>query len=215
MRIAALLREDEVTAQRYEAVRDSLRQLSPLLQAPYFDEASGSADFERYEVDVYLGDVIRMGEEFTAATGVKETWDNKTGAYVVQLTILAVSLFLMGLSATIEISTKWIFGAVGVLMASFAVVWAFFTATETVTDLRQIEGAIPAYVEGVTSAYQGDNENAIIALDRALSLYGYTNAYVARAEAHNALGNLQQAVAKPSASLLELGSGGGNNALFI
>lgn len=195
--VAAANRSDTKSKERYDTVRESLRQLSPIMQPPYFNQDTGEMDYARYVVDVYLREVTRMQEHFTAASAVKDAWDTKANTYIVHLTILAVALFLLGLSTTIEIrAPRLIFTVAGVVMAAVACVWAFATYTEPVFDLRQQPDAIEAYVEGSMLAFQEQNEDAIKAFDAAIAAVpDYGSAYVARSEVHATLGNYEAAIA--------------------
>jgi tetratricopeptide (TPR) repeat protein len=189
-------REDDISEARYLAVKESLMSLSPVFQPPYFDEETEEIDTLAYEVDLYLREYTRLREQFTAASQVKEAWSGKSSAYVLHLTFLAVSLFLMGLSVTIELRTKWIFAVVGMAMAGVGTLWAAATYAQPVADLREVTGAIDAYVEGEMLRYMGKYEEALVALDRAIALVpDYVTAYVSRAGVYNQLGNFSQAIA--------------------
>lgn len=117
-------RGDDEAAARYEALRDNTVQLSPLLHPPYFDAAAGGEpDIARYEADTYIVEITELRENFTAASAVKDAWDNKANTYIVHITLLAVCLFLFGLSTTISgQQTRWIFAGVGSVIAVIAVI---------------------------------------------------------------------------------------------
>jgi tetratricopeptide (TPR) repeat protein len=195
--IAAENRDDTASANRYYEVRDSIAALSPMMQAPYFDPETQELNIARYEADVYLTNVTRLNEEYTAAAGSQEAWGDKANLYIVHLTILAVSLFLLGLSTTIESrSAQLIFTVAGIGMAGVATVWAISVYTQPVFDLRSKPEAIDAYARGYTLAYQGEYAEAIQLLDTAIAdVPDYTNAYIARGEAYAASGNLEQGIA--------------------
>ncbi len=195
--IAAEQNGDDAAAARYRRAAEQIRTLSPLLQAPYFDEATGEVDFARYEVDTYRAQVTRLGEEYTAAAGVKDAWDSKANTYVVHLTILAVSLFLLGLAAAIEhVGSQAIFTIVGSVLAVVAVVWAVAVYAQPVFDLRTQPAAIEAYTRGAGLAYENKDEEALAAFDEALKVYpDYAAVYVARGGANLRLSNFEAAVA--------------------
>jgi len=182
---AALGRGDNAAAERYLAAAESLVRLSPLLQPPYFDPETGELDFDRYEVDTFRGRVTQLSEEYTAAAGVKDAWDTKANAYVLHLTILAVSLFLLGLAAAIDHRiSQLIFSIVGGALALVAVVLAALTYAQPVFDLRSNPEAIAAYTQGVGLAYQGQDAEAVTAFDEAARLQpDYAAVYAARAGA--------------------------------
>ncbi len=195
--LAAENRGDTVASNRYDLLQQSFLKLSPILQPPYFDLATQNVDYNRYVADVYLTDVIRMNEQYTAAAAVKDGWDTKANTYIVHLTILAVALFLLGLSATIELSTpRNIFTVVGIGMAVFASVWAFSTYNEPIFDLREHPDAIDAFVQGSILTEGTQPEAAIKAFDTAIALVpDYTAAYVGRGGAYENIGDYETAIA--------------------
>lgn len=193
---AADNRGDTQTSKRFEILQKSFLNLSPIMQPPYFDSAAGTVDYNRYVADVYLTDVIRMNEQYTAAASVKDAWDTKANTYIVHLTILAVALFLLGLSATIDISLpRIIFAVGGISMAVVASVWAFSTFSLPVFDLRDHPDAIEAFVKG-SILNQGDQpQPAIAAFNSAIAIVpDYTAAYVARANAYEALAQYENVI---------------------
>lgn len=194
---AAENRGDSASSNRYQVLQQSFLKLSPLLQPPYFDVQTQNLDYHRYVADVYLTDVTRMGEQYTAAAFVKDGWDTKANTYIVHLTILAVALFLLGLSATIEISRpRIIFTVVGLGMTVFASVWAFSTYSQPIFDLREHPDAIDAFVEGTIATEAQQHEVAVKAFDKAIALVpDYGAAYIGRSTAYENVGNTENAIA--------------------
>lgn len=194
---SAANRGDEAAADRYATLRDEMLNLSPLLGAEYFDAVSGEADLARYEAEVYLVDITILTENFTAAAAVKDGWDAKSNTYIVHLTLLAVALFLFGLSSTIAGPlTRWIFAGAGLVLTVVAVSWAVAVLLTPVPDLRAREGAIEAYARGVGLAYQSRWDEAVAEFDQALQAApNYANAYVERAGAHAGQGDYAAAAA--------------------
>lgn len=190
-------RGDTTAAKRYQTLRDRMARLSPLLAAPYFDAKSGQANFAKYEADVYLVEVTTLTEKFTAATAVKEAWDLKANTYIIQLTLLAVALFLFGLSATIASPrTRWIFATMGVAMTLVAMGWAYTVWTKPVPDLRESKGAIDAYAQGVGLAHQQLWKESVTEFDKALQAApDYANVFAARASSKYELKDYIAAVA--------------------
>src|SRR5688500_15693740 len=176
---------DDLAAERYAALRDEVTSLSPLLAPPYFDPANGALDVARYEAEVYLVEITALSERFTAASAVKDAWDSKANTYIVHLTLLAVALFLYGLSTTIGgAATRLVFTSVGTAIALVAAVWAGATYMKPVADLRDCRAAdgtpaIDAYAQGVGLAYQEQHTAAVAAFDTALGCApDYANAWV-------------------------------------
>ena len=194
---SAANRGDEAASQRYTILRDQARQFSPLLDAPYFDATTGEVDLARYEADTYLVEVTGLQEAFLAASVVKDAWDAKSNTYIVHLTLLAVALFLFGLSlVTASGATRWIFSTMGAAITLVALLWAGRVYAEPVVDLREQGQAIGAYAQGIGLAYQNKYEEAIAAFDTALQAAPtYANALAQRAEAQSALGKWVEAAA--------------------
>lgn len=194
---AADNRGDSVAANRYRVLQQSFLKLSPILQPPYFDAVTQEVNYDRYVADVYLTDVIRMNEQYTAAAAVKDAWDTKANTYIVHLTILAVALFLLGLSATIELSTpRNIFTVAGLGMAIFATVWAASTYLEPVFDLRDKPEAIDAFVQGSIANEAKQYDAALKAFDSAITFVpDYQAAYVGRSSAYEGSGDYTKAIA--------------------
>lgn len=194
---SAANRGDEAAAQRYTKLRDQARQFSPLLDAPYFDASTGEVNLARYEADSYLVAVAGLQEAFLASSAVKEAWDAKANTYIVHLTLLAVALFLFGLSlVTAGGVTRWIFTTTGSAISLVALLWASGVYAQPVVDLRDQGPAIQAYAQGMGLAHQRKYTEAIAAFDTALQAApAYTNALAQRAEAQSALGNWTAAAA--------------------
>ncbi len=188
---SALGREDEAAAKRYTTLRDRALTLSPMLAAPYFDPESGEVDINRYEADTYLVEVTALQERFLASSTVKDAWDTKSNTYIVHLTLLAVSLFLFGLSVMVPgMATRWILAGAGIAITSVAVVWVGMIFAQPVDDLRERGTAIDAYAAGVGLAYQSKHTEAVAAFDQALQAAPrYSNALAERARAHGELGD--------------------------
>ncbi|GAB4553664.1 MAG: hypothetical protein OHK0023_22940 [Anaerolineae bacterium] len=181
----------------YRAVRDSLVPLAPLLQPPYFEPETATADSNRFEVDTYITELSSLSERFLAALKVREVWDSKTNTYAIHLTVLAVALFLYGLAVTVTIRfTRILFSVLGTVLTITTVIWALIVWAEPVFDLREVPGAIDAYVLGVGLAYQEKDAEAKAAFDAAIrAAPTYVNAYLARARIHDNLGNLAASAA--------------------
>ncbi len=193
---------DGAAARRYTALSEEMLKLSPMLQAPYFDPATGRLNVAKYESDVYVVDNTALFERFAAASIVKDAWDYKANTYIVHLTLLAVALFLFGLSLTISSkSTRLLFTVVGLAIALFATGWAGVLFARPVNDLRQCKSAdgtfaIDTYAQGVGLAYQNKYQEAIAEFDKALVCKPtYVNALIQRGDANSAVGNYGAAAA--------------------
>ena len=190
-------RGDEKAAARYSELRDSMVTLSPMLAAPYFDAEKGNVDIARYEADTYLVEITSLQERFLASSLVKDAWDGKANTYIVHLTLLAVSLFLFGMSVMVSGSTtRWIFATTGIGITLVAVIWAVSTFMQPVVDLRSQGTAIDQFAQGVGLTHQEKWQEAISAFDQALAASpNYGRAFAERAGAQNSLGNYEAAAA--------------------
>ncbi len=192
----AELNDDPAAARRYQAVRDRASELSPLLVAPYFaPETDDFPNIKAFEADTYLVENTILTERFAAATALAGALGAKQSAYVTQLLLLAVSLFLYGLSTTIVGRMKWLFVTVGSIMVGLTLLWMTIITFTTPVEVFPDE-AITAYANGVGLAHQDENVAAIKSFEKALaSAPDYANAYYARARVYFDLGHLSQAVA--------------------
>jgi tetratricopeptide (TPR) repeat protein len=185
---------DFAAADRYRALRDRVAALSPLLQEPYFDTAVNWPDSARYEAETYLVEATRLAEQFTAQAALGNSWDGIANAFVVQLTLLAVTLSLFGLATTISGWVRWLFVGVGSLIAAFCILWMGVSLIWPLPDLPQ--AAIDAYAEGVGLAYQARDEEAIESFNQALSVKpDYANALYERGNSYYNLGDYEKAAA--------------------
>lgn len=174
---------DTLSAQRLRAARDRITKLSPLLQAPYFDAGTGAApNYKQYQADTFLIEAIRLSEQFENQARLKEQWSDRASAYTVMLTLLAVTLFLMGISTNSSRRLRMLFFIVGLVLAVGVLGWMLVTHTRPITGYS--DEAIEAYAQGVGKLYQGQYAAAETDLDRAIAAADtYTNAYRDRAVA--------------------------------
>jgi tetratricopeptide (TPR) repeat protein len=182
---------DQATAERFRKLRDRLISISPLLQPPYFD-GTGWPDSYKYESDVYLVEATKSGEHFAAQAALGNAWDGVAGALVIQLTLLAVSLALYGLSTTMGTWIKWMFVIVGSGMVIFCTGWLALALLLPRPDLP--DAAIDAYSEGVGLSYQAKDEDAIAQFNKALAIQpDYANALYERGNSYYYQGDLNKA----------------------
>ena len=197
LRDSAQSQDDLKAAARYQKLANHIASVSPLLSPPYFDPANEQVDISLYESDTYLIEVTRLMEQFDAASAVKDAWDYKANTYIVHLTLLAVSLFLFGLSTTISAGkSRWIFVGLGGVLTCITVGWMVWLYSMPVFDLRAVPGAIDAYARGVGLMNQERWTEAISSLDEAIKASPeYTNAYAQRADAYATEKNHEAAAA--------------------
>lgn len=199
--IAADLAGDSAAAARYRTVRDRIAGLSPLLSPAYFDpNANLNPNSYGYQADEYVVEATRLSEKFSAYNEIGDAWDDRSKILIVNLTILAVSLSLYGLSTTIKGFMRHAFLALGTLAAGVVVLWSGVTMLLPLPRLP--EEAINAYADGMGLSWRGDYAGAIQHFDEALSLQpGYANALYERGNAYYYVGNYQAAAADYEASI--------------
>jgi hypothetical protein len=188
------LRGDEAAAQqaeeqaaRWEQVNARLAQFTPILS-----DTAYAADYGLYYEGASRQSYI-YAEKQLFALAQTETWNRKADGYVTIITILAVALFLFGLSLTIHNWIRFVFVTVGVFIVALSFFWTTFIFFQPAPGMP--EEAAQSYVEGViqtnaigwTSNEEVKGERrqaAIAALSRAIELdpqYGrahFLRAYV-------------------------------------
>jgi len=194
----ALQRGDQETANTYQGLRDAMAKISDLLQAPYFYPESGHINLPRYKADTFTTRIVELQEQQRAASDVSSAWGEKSDTYVLQLTLLAVAGFLLGLALMTKTPVaRLVFAGSGIPMVAVIAVWAYSLSVADVFDLRQT-GAIPYYAQGVSEADQHNWEAAREKFDQAIKLAGteqpYANAYIQRAIVNSELGDYAAAV---------------------
>lgn len=175
--------------------------LSPLLAPPYFDpEADEWPNVNAFEADLYLIEATALSERFANDSNVSDAWSAKANAYVAHLTLLAVTLFLYGLSTTIVGRMRWLFMGMGTLITNVTLVWMVITVLRPVPALP--DEAMVAYARGVGLAYQDEHTGAVDAFSQALAnAPDYADAYYERGNAYVALGDLNRAAADYEAAI--------------
>lgn len=197
--------EDPAREAVYERVRDGLSRFSPLFDAKtgYFDKKEGAPDYGRFEAETYVDDLEVLLQKYKAAAVVKDGWDSKSNTYIVHITLLAVSLFLFGLSLTVQSPLiQRLFATVGMLIAAVACLWAWQVWARPVPDLRDHPKAIEAYARGKALAHRGMDREAAAEFDQALKEQPeYVDALAARADSLYNLEKYQEASADLEAAL--------------
>ncbi len=120
------------SANRLFAAMEAGRGMSTLLTAPYFDEATFEADVVQFNVDYLTVPSLLASEQDEALRGQSTAWGDKAERYVVTLTVLAVSLFLFGLAATLRGGLRRLFAIVGSSITAALVAFTVATALTAV-----------------------------------------------------------------------------------
>lgn len=175
--------------ERLEAARDSLTDISPLLSEEEFTEEGD--DLFPVGLDASLTQSaneagLRQEREAELANG----HGSKADTYVAILTVLAVALFLLGLSLTVQGRSRGVLVLPGAGIALVCVGWAAITASDEVR--RTPNDAIEAVAEGDRLMTLAQPEAAIEAYDLAIEERDdYAIAFGRRADAQFLAGSPQ------------------------
>jgi len=185
---------DTLAAERYNTVRDQIANIGKMLQDPYFGSDTGYfPDVGKYQADTYLVRTTELSERFKDTSVQQNMWSDKASAHIVQLTLLAVTLALYGLSTTVSDRSRVLFVGAGSLIAVVAVIWLVATVLQPVPALP--DDAIRAFATGAGLDQQSKYEEAIATYDDALQAApAYANALYARGFAYLRLNQYDDAV---------------------
>ena len=188
-RLAPTPEEGEEFAQaasRFAAVRDSLSDLTRLLG----DGSAGAPETtSTLQADLLVeADKARLRQAANAE--LVNDHGGKADAYVAVLTVLAVSLFLIGLSLTVVGRGRRLLVVPGMGLAAWCVVWVAIIGSRGVAETPA--EAIDAVAEGNRQMARQQYDEAIDAFDEAIELRDdYAVAFGRRADAHFAAGSPQ------------------------
>jgi tetratricopeptide (TPR) repeat protein len=191
---------DLALAARSLRVADLIAPLTPLLDEsqPYFTPETVTqtyaVDLDAYHVANNLIQTTIFLEKRAFAIETASIWNGKADGYVTVITVLAVALFLYGLSTTIKTGMRYLFAIVGTFLVGLATLGALDLTLRPVPVVPP--EAIEAYARGVGLSYTAEYEEASQAFDAALLAYpDYGNAYHERGKAHLRAEDLAAAVA--------------------
>lgn len=115
-------------AEVMDAQAQAMRSLSVLFTDPRYapEEDDFIPNMEAYVTDLQAPywDLLAQQQEVAAEAN---HWGDKADAYTSIATVLAVSLFLYGLSLVIHSRIRYIFAVVGAVVAGLATLWALWT----------------------------------------------------------------------------------------
>ena len=135
-------------ASRWLAARDQVQSLSPLLTDMRFQPTEDVIRFDRYFEESLIK--ARSKAEWQRAMTLQAgAWDIKERGYLSVITILAVALFLFGLSLTIPGGVRYTLVAAGLFIFAVSGVWAGVVYAQPAPEAR--EEAIQAYLRGVAA----------------------------------------------------------------
>lgn len=191
---------DQAEVERLTTVRGAIAQLSPLLSdADYSDDTQPF-----FEQDLFADRRVEANEarlRQDAAVAKEQDWGAKADGLVAVLTVLAVSLFLAGLSLTVSGRGRNLLMVPALVIAAACVVWAATIAFDDVDDTP--DQAIEAVAEGDRladrAAFEADPELRVAGFEEAIDAYtaaidakpDYAVAFQRRASAHFLAGSQQ------------------------
>jgi len=114
----------QADAEELNALAGGLKRHTALLSDPrYAPPSDGAApNLQRYVDDSSKRAKDLLREQNAAADEIKR-WSDKGTAYVSVITLLAVALFLFGLSLTVSSRIKYLFVLIGVVVVAASLVW--------------------------------------------------------------------------------------------
>jgi len=141
---------------------DWVRSNSALLQPPFFDPQTYVADFIGYVADRATPS-LRAGEHFDTANSVADQQESRSSTFVALLTVLAASLFFLGLAATISGLPQRVLIGAGL---AFALVGTAGSAVLAVQPVHRVaDDAIEAVVHATVEAVQGAPNGSLVITD--------------------------------------------------
>ena len=191
-------RGEEDSIRTYTELRDAVAKTSPLFGPQYFDANTGRVNLALYEADVYQRELYELEEKQFAANEVASAWYDKSSTYVLQLTLLAVAGFLLGLAVITKprIPTL-IFAISGILMVVLISGWAY--QVSQIPVIERSEDAFIAFAEGASLRDQKRWDESLEKLNQAIEKAGpensYGRAFLLRAQVHTEKGNFTEAIA--------------------
>ncbi|MPZ68851.1 MAG: hypothetical protein GEU71_04915 [Actinobacteria bacterium] len=168
------------------AVSSELEQYSMMLQGEEYALEDGTYDYALFYEELYAPsyEAAEFDEQYATE---RDAWGGKADAFVAVITVLAVALFLLGLSSTITPAVRKQFIVAGGVVAAVAAIWGAATYLRGVQapSPKAIDDYVAATVEVNTAEDVEDYERAIARLDSAIEeREGYANAFLVRGNAY-------------------------------
>lgn len=145
-------------SERFAAVREAIAGLTPV------DPSDPTTIAEEFASGNESADAARLRQAVEA--DLADDHGGKADAFVAVLTVLAVALFLLGLSLTVQGRSRIVLAAPGVAIGLVCVAWTVVIARRDVTEVS--ERAIQAAAEGQRLQDAGEFEAAIDAYNVAI-----------------------------------------------
>jgi tetratricopeptide (TPR) repeat protein len=196
-RLSAQKRGDTDATKTITELRDAVARTSSLFDPKYFNAATGKVNLILYEADVYRRQLYELEEKQLAADEVASAWDDKSSQYILQLTLLAVAGFLLGLALMTKARIPTlVFSISGISMVMIISIWAYQLSRVRVVE--RPANAITALAEGASLIDQRRWDDSLKLLNKAIHEAGadhpYARAYLLRAQVHSEMGNFAEAI---------------------
>lgn len=178
--------EDDVhlaARERFAAVAEALAVNTPI-------DAADPGTFDTVRAGLFEGpDAARLRQGVQA--DLANDHGDKADAFIAVLTVLAVALFLLGLSLTVQGRSRYVLAGPGVVIAFACVAWVGLISRQGIT--RVSESAIQSAAEGQRFQDARDFEAAIDSYDSAIAdSPDFAAAYARRAAARFLQGSPQR-----------------------
>jgi tetratricopeptide (TPR) repeat protein len=167
-------------AERWETIRAAVVPLTPLLSEEQYatDPIFDSPYFSDRNIEP---DKVRLQQ--AALSEKVNAWGNKANSYVAVLTLLAVALFLFGLSLTVGGGVRRLIAAPAVAIFAASILWSAIITVGSIPSTPQ--EAIDHVALGNRHMFQEEYDAAIEEFTKAIGLRSdYAEAYSRRATAH-------------------------------
>lgn len=168
---------------------EDLAEESPALSSETYQLPDDDIDWARFFEDQYRSSYAST--EYERAHAVeRDQWSDKATQLVTAITILAVALFLLGLSLTVPGTAQLVFVTTGLVVALVGTSWGATIWARPVDEPRP--AAIDAYVDGLVLTNAGrepaDFEQAVAHFTAAIEERpDYIDAHVGRGNAYFAI----------------------------
>jgi tetratricopeptide (TPR) repeat protein len=133
---------------------------SDLLQPPYFDEQTYLTDFAGYIAEHEVAPRTRTALIEQSQLALANEYDGRGTVFITILTLLAVSLFFLGLATTLSARSRPLFVLTGVAFVIAALGWTGMTVASPPQPIS--EGAIESIVSARTELAQVENQGGSV-----------------------------------------------------
>ena len=173
------------------------RRQSPLLLPPYKNDAQSPTDIASLDAERNVGPNARADQERRIALAEAASWGRRAADYVTAITLIAVSLFFVGLAAALGGTARRILAASGMAFGLVALLSGAAIAVRSIdsvpaaavdaivdAEMAMARAGWAASTERVEDADRRNWEAAIAASERAVQLApGHPSTWLARANA--------------------------------